>query len=792
VSSNAVEQTVPAFRTGDTVQVVNYSHANDAHRWDRKVGVVVWEDWGLGITTIRVEGLGEGGFRSEHLEHFEVYQPGDLIEVFGWTSDTWNGPAVVDPMQAGDLRHGPYVYITHPIQGTGALPRRCIRRRYQPGYVFSSVEDFNQMPVGTIIRVNPARSDRLNEDMQWRKQDQDTFLVHDQARGTYPVGHVVARHLFSDPTFYAVTEQADTRPEPRWVVGTRVGDDLSTPRHFASVPVGGVVANNYGRGGAHWTHVGDGYYRSAGRLLLQDFANEHFRVVEIPDTEKEWFSWGGRSTWYRLVERDGDYWITDKKWTESDGFGVPRGRRWDMSDRTPVLGHAGSDILPAALNEALSSVRAPNRERVSLDDLDVRALWNEEHSGYYVHYNAFARFLDGLREQVTEPERVDEEVKQCSQCSAAHHVDESNVWSGGDVCDRCYNGFSECYGCNQHFPCLTYTADGENICDECRDESYFYCDECDEWQQNDQRENHRHGPCGTPECESPQQEFFIRNDGDPMLRNDTRVTVRLPAGQISPEGMLEIRQMLRDEYYNDNEEDYTKRQAWRLLSMQVEDKVGPVWQTRNGNFTKRLSRFAYQEHGIKIPSTLVSSIGNVARDHSTAVDHAIETTRDLNMGPEAFCHEESCFWGSYSESRCILKTNGGFGLRTFTDDPDAWNSDAPVGRAWVMPLKVNPDEPVRTGLTPTFETQTPDALIVFNGYGNLSGYVPARIMAHMYGWTYRKIGFECSPMYVNGDSAYLIAPEEIAGNYTDGHLVIRTNTHATLFDTEKEDLSHVA
>jgi len=62
-----------------------------------------------------------------------------------------------------------------------------------------------------------------------------------------------------------------------------------------------------------------------------------------------------------------------------------------------------------------------------------------------------------------------------------------------------------------------------------------------------------------------------------------------------------------------------------------------------------------------------------------------------------------------------------------------------------MPLKL--DE--LGNLIPTFDTETPAAFVVFNGYGDLGGYAPARIMSHMAGMTYRKITFDAQPMYVN-------------------------------------------
>jgi hypothetical protein len=97
-----------------------------------------------------------------------------------------------------------------------------------------------------------------------------------------------------------------------------------------------------------------------------------------------------------------------------------------------------------------------------------------------------------------------------------------------------------------------------------------------------------------------------------------------------------------------------------------------------------------------------------------------------------------------------------------------------------MPLRQDENDE----LAPTFETQTPDAFVVFNGYGDLSGYTAPRIVAHMAGMTYRKVGFDCDPMYINA-GGYIVAPEEIAKKYTDGSLSLSVQQHARLFDREQ-------
>jgi hypothetical protein len=242
------------------------------------------------------------------------------------------------------------------------------------------------------------------------------------------------------------------------------------------------------------------------------------------------------------------------------------------------------------------------------------------------------------------------------------------------------------------------------------------------------------------------------------------VTVSLPAGEIDSEGILAIyRLLVRNDLYD-------------VAYMVTAETIGTTWQTREGNYTKRLSRAAYKATGKGLSPEIMSEIGTIARDHSKPVDFAIEVTRDLNQSAADFYHEDSCWWSSHSESRCALKSNGGIGLRSY----DAPGPGGVSGRAWIMPLKAdwtNLQPTDKPNLRPTSDTVNPDAFIVFNGYGALSGYIPARILAHMAGMTYRKIAFDCDPMYVNSTAGYLVAPEAIATHFTDGSLYLSVDQH---------------
>lgn len=412
------------------------------------------------------------------------------------------------------------------------------------------------------------------------------------------------------------------------------------------------------------------------------------------------------------------------------------------------------------------------RRLVPFDEIDLVESWQE-----FVAENGYNRYewLSELKRITTEPHIVSS-IEFCDDCSEPLPFAEDGYSTrGGYICEGCIDSYTECDSCDNYSLSTTTTLDGTEICDQCRDYEFSFCEDCDGYYRPGSEDHDHDDEC---DCESPALSFTVRNDGDPALRSDTRVTVALPAGEISAEGMLEISYYLRSAAFSLSSEDERNLHDCSYYL----DEVGAVWQRKDGNFTKRLSRFAYKKYGLKLSPEIMSKVGCIARDHSTAVDFCVDVTRDLNQPAAAFFHEGSCWWQSHAESRCALKFNGGYGLRSFDQHGDV------SGRAWVMPLKADDDG----RLSPTFETMTPDAFVVFNGYGDLSGYAPARIISHMAGMTYRKITFRCSPMFVNGDGGYLVAPEEIAKGYTDGTLSFSLNEHADLYDFERMELTHVA
>jgi len=335
-------------------------------------------------------------------------------------------------------------------------------------------------------------------------------------------------------------------------------------------------------------------------------------------------------------------------------------------------------------------------------------------------------------------------VVQCDDCSTHVWQDDATwVRSGKTVCEDCRCEYDMCVSCEEYFwSCNTRWDDNGNAyCSPCFDETHIYCGHCEEYYHVDSDHDFEHEEENC-DCEAPHLRFTFPANGHGTIAQDERLTVELPAGTIDSVGMGKIADLLRVSFYNINSDG-------RYYVGPVLEEVGDTWQTKRGNFTRRLSSAFHKAGGFKLPDHVISEVGNLARAHSsTGASWAIEVTRDLNLSAEDFYHGSSCWWQSYAYSRCALKSWGGIGLRTFDTHGNV------TGRAWVQPVKVNDGH-----VCATHDATGADGYIVYNGYGALDGYVASRIIAHLTSKTYRKIGFNVDRQYVNGNTGFLVADE---------------------------------
>lgn len=344
--------------------------------------------------------------------------------------------------------------------------------------------------------------------------------------------------------------------------------------------------------------------------------------------------------------------------------------------------------------------------------------------------------------------------------------------AGALVCEGCAGYYTACYECEQLHPDqYLFWVGSRQYCDSCRDLECSYCEDCEEWYLDGDADEHDHDPeYDDCDCEAPQPRFRFPAGGEATVAEDERIEVVLPAGVISLEGRNEIAAALWA--------DAALSPHRPVLSSTVHG-LDPRWQTRRGNFTRRLSS-ALHRQGIKLTPALLSVVGSVARQHSSdTATWLVELTRDLNQPADAFYNEDSCWWTSHAYSRCALKNWGGLGLRSYSTPGDP--SHCPTGRAWVQPLDGS--------LRPTHDAEGAHAYLVYNCYGALSDYTAARIVAHLSDRTYRKVKCSIGEQFVNSGTSFLVADQATC---EDVELVELRFLRHDRFDADERDLRAAA
>lgn len=340
---------------------------------------------------------------------------------------------------------------------------------------------------------------------------------------------------------------------------------------------------------------------------------------------------------------------------------------------------------------------------------------------------------------------IGEACTMCEDCGRITWRDEM-TWTAHEtsICDAyCLSDYDSCERCGQWHPSgdMTRVGDYDRYCDRCRDCVLWYCDSCDEYFHQDDGHGHDDDDENVCDCEAPRRRFAFPANGAGTIGEDERLTVHLPRGEVDEAGLLAIKRLVAQSSPGRGQEAYA-----------AVDSIGATWQTKRGNFTRRLSS-ALHKVGVKVGDGVLSEVGNLARAHSSGeAAWEVELTRDLNQSAGDFYHGESCWWGSsdsYGGSRCCLKQWGGLGMRTYADADSPTYS--PTGRAWVQPLGAD--------LRPTHDANGARAYVVYNGYGQLEGYTAARIVAYLTGYTYRRVTLDVGGQFVNGDVGYLIADE---------------------------------
>ena len=235
-----------------------------------------------------------------------------------------------------------------------------------------------------------------------------------------------------------------------------------------------------------------------------------------------------------------------------------------------------------------------------------------------------------------------------------------------------------------------------------------------------------------------------------MIPLNQKIEFSLPDGTISDEGIrlivqyIQTREVFSEEWKNLNP-DTTLNYLPPLPDNWVWE-----WLVRGkgeyvGTFPKRASKYYWQEHKLKCPTSFVQELGNRAKQHSSEHKaYTFDFVSQFNWGAGDFGDAHSCFWTDRKAARKTLAENEGLAIRFFEGDKG-------YARAWIMPIGDN-------------------RYVLFNGYGHAGNptLICARVMATWLGLGYKRIGLSNygstgGTMFINGQIGYVIGTAEQTG-----------------------------
>lgn len=379
-------------------------------------------------------------------------------------------------------------------------------------------------------------------------------------------------------------------------------------------------------------------------------------------------------------------------------------------------------------------------------------------------------------------------VNLCDDCGAPFFSEHGNWVNDGDmVCARCFEAnYRQCSACEKYkshdemtsireygMACQSCISDGKveiGICARC--EETFLSEALYFNEATDMSYCQAHMPMSQCEPSHPTFEFPALCIPQKSIQQDEIVTITVPHGDVTRVGLNEIRL-----YIARLTAPKSSRGGYGLDVVEIDDpdRFDPAWQTREGNFPKRLAKHLLVERSLKLSESVMAEVGNLAKAHANMgpTTHCLSITRDINRESEFYANDGSCWWGSESHSRCELKAHHGFAVRTW-ESLTPTRYDTPTSRAWMIPLKTEAG-----GDRFAFES-TPvlpaDAYVLFNAY-NIEQLPYARMIAGMVGKSYRRIGFD-APMYLNSGGV-LIAEQSVCDATTSVSIYSRRRCHGS-------------
>ena len=173
--------------------------------------------------------------------------------------------------------------------------------------------------------------------------------------------------------------------------------------------------------------------------------------------------------------------------------------------------------------------------------------------------------------------------------------------------------------------------------------------------------------------------------------------------------------------------------------------------TKQGVFTKRLSKLVYKKYNTSLPPEVLAKLGLMAREGSMGKpkEYIFDVTDTINWRKGAF-KDHSCFWGGYSK----LPKRGTFEL-------NALMRSGALALRFFQGISF-----IRRGLGRSWIWESGPYIHLFNAYG-LPGNTQAGVLAGYLGLSHKRINGR-SNLYLNNDYIYVIGTEADLAKAPDG------------------------
>lgn len=105
-------------------------------------------------------------------------------------------------------------------------------------------------------------------------------------------------------------------------------------------------------------------------------------------------------------------------------------------------------------------------------------------------------------------------------------------------------------------------------------------------------------------------------------------------------------------------------------------------ETRNGRITRRISKYAYSEYGVRLSPSTITIFGNIFNQNLVKeMEYRFDLTRNFYWERGEFSDEKSCFWTDKLPSRLEIERANGWAIRFYDN-----KSGKGIGRAWAVGL----------------------------------------------------------------------------------------------------------